>query len=191
MTAFDNCRTLEAKAITRLLPWLEKHHGPSLLTGNGTLGPLLQKTVGDLLFRDARTGRLQAVELKAEAKWTGNLFLELWSNRNLNNRDEHALLGSTPGWLVTLRADWLFYYFEDVDRLVVLDVFALKQWAFGTQDGDGRLWAFRVAVQAKRQQANDTVGHLVPVTKLCDELDGRAKVIDLQAAAKAAECVPA
>ncbi len=73
-----------------------------------------------------------AVEIKIEQAWTGNLFLETWSKRNLEDKASHAELGSAPGWLLKTRADLLLYYFLDTDDLVTLPVFRLKQWAFGS-----------------------------------------------------------
>jgi hypothetical protein len=167
MNAFDGARMVEARAMLRLRPFIEEQSdGRFVVTDKGRLAPMLQQVVGDVLFNARRDGRLYAVELKAEARQTGNLFLETWSNRNLENRDSHAQRGSNPGWLYKLRADLLFYYFLDTDKLFVMDVFALKRWAFGGGRQEGRLHQYREVRQGKYEQANDTWGRLVPISTL-------------------------
>lgn len=74
MNAFETARGVEAQANAVLLPYLQEVSGGRLvLTNKGTLSKWLQESVGDaLLMRDER---LYAVELKAERRHTGNLFL--------------------------------------------------------------------------------------------------------------------
>jgi hypothetical protein len=55
-----------------------------------------------------------SVEIKAQR---GNLFLEVWSNKNLDDRGSHIERGSTPGWLITCRADVLGFHFIDADTI--------------------------------------------------------------------------
>lgn len=180
MNAFNDARTVEARAMTRILPFLEEQSGGRfVLTEKGRLAPLLQQIVGDVLFNARTNGRCYAVEVKAEARWTGNLFLEVWSNRNLNDRDNHARLGSNPGWMFKLQSDLLFYYFCDVDRLIVLDMFALKRWAFGFNGREPRIQEFRFVQQGKRTQPNDTCGYLVPVNILRVELETPVRVLNV------------
>jgi hypothetical protein len=103
------------------LPYLEERafKGRIVSTARGTLARTLQQDFGDhLLNTDDRT--VWAVEIKVEQAWTGNLFLETWSNRNLESKATHAELGSTPGWLIKTRADMLLYYFLDGDNLVTV-----------------------------------------------------------------------
>lgn len=193
MTAFDDARTVEARSLLALRPFLEETQGSFVLTGKGHLARHLQDTIGDLLLND-RQGRVWAVEMKAEQKWTGNLFLETWSNRNLEDQANHAYCGSKPGWLYHTQADLLFYHFLDVDRLVILNVFALKRWAFrdprqqlsevnsrGERRGlHGRVYDFEVKKQGKYQQLNDTWGSLVPVSALTKELKPAPKVLSVR-----------
>ena len=62
----------------------------------------LQRSFGDFFINlDADTVR--SLEIKVARHWTGNLFLETWSNLNLEDREAHAEHGSTPGWMVTSR----------------------------------------------------------------------------------------
>lgn len=171
MNAFDMARTVEARALARLLPFVdEQSNGHYVLTDKGRLAPLLQQVVGDVMFND-RKSRVWALELKAEQRHTGNLFLETWSNRNLDDPASHAMRGSNSGWLWKLQADLLFYYFLDADKLYVADVFALKRWAFGHDGAKGRLYDFPEHRQARYEQANDTHGRLVPVSVLRAEME--------------------
>lgn len=172
MNGFDRARTVEARAMTRLLPFLEEQSGGRfVITDKGRLAPYLQQVVGDALFNSRKNGALFSVEIKAEQRHTGNLFLETWSNRNLECRDSHAMRGGNPGWLYKLRADLLFYYFLDADRLYVFDYFALKRWAFGSGPDAGRIWEYPERRQGAYEQANDTRGRLVPIADLREQLE--------------------
>lgn len=171
MNAFDSARGVEARAMTVLLPYLQEvSEGRLVLTSKGTLARWLQESVGDALLM---TGdEVKAVELKAEQKSTGNVFLETWSNRNLERRADHAERGQNPGWLTKIRADLLLYYFIDRDWLYSFDVFELKRWFYGQGDGSG-VWGsgrFRERCQRRYTQANDTWGVVVPLRTLHEEL---------------------
>lgn len=171
MNAFDLARGVEAQAMVRLLPFVEERaqSGRYVVTDKGRLAPFLQEIVGDVIFND-KQDRMWSIEIKAERRFTGNLFLETWSNRNLENPDSHARRGSNVGWLAKLQADLLFYYFLDVDRLFIGQVFALKRWAFGHGKVEGRLYDYKEVTQAKYAQLNDTVGRLVSIADLCREM---------------------
>jgi hypothetical protein len=181
MNAFDAGRMVEARAMARILPFLEEQsNGRLVLTDKGRLAPFLQQIIGDVLFNARGDGRMYAVEVKSETRWTGNLFLEVWSNRNLEKRENHARLGSNPGWLFKLQSDLLFYYFCDVDRLLVIDLFSLKRWAFGGGGRAPRLYGYRMAEQKLRDQPNDTWGYLVPVAVLRVELEVPMRELNVQ-----------
>lgn len=171
MNGFEQARTIEARAMVRLLPFLmEQSDGRFVLTDKGTLAPLLQQSVGDAIFNSREDGRLFSVEIKAEQRWTGNLFLETWSNLTTDDRQQHANRGTNPGWLVKMRADLLFYYFLDVDRLFVIDMFKLKRWAFGFTGQSGRIYLHREVAQGRYDQLNRTMGRVVPIEVLRREL---------------------
>jgi hypothetical protein len=128
------------------------------------LATTLQRDFGDFLVNtDDRT--IWAVETKVEQAWTGNLFLETWSNRNLDDTASHAELGSAPGWLLKTRADPLLYDFLDTDGLVTLPLFRLKQWAFGSGE-EGGICRWPEKRQGRYGQANDSWGRCVPVDVL-------------------------
>lgn len=172
MSGFRQAQMVEAEAMVRLRPWLREYaeNGQYVVTSKGTLAPFIQEIIGDMAFNRRGDERLYSVELKAERKWTGNLFLETWSNKNLECRSSHAERGSNYGWLFKLRADLLFYYFLDTDRLYIFDFFRLKQWAFGRSGAAGRIYDFPEKGQGRYQQLNDTHGRIVPLDVLHREV---------------------
>lgn len=172
MDAFARACSVETRGRSVLEPFLlAKADGRFVLFDKGPMAKALQETVGDGVFSIAGD-REYFVEIKTEQKHTGNLFLETWSNRNLKDRDNHAALGSNPGWLMKLRADLLLYYFLDNDHLYVFDLFKLKRWAFvqpGQSGHDGRVYDYREVEQGTHLQRNDTRGRIVPISDLAVE----------------------
>jgi hypothetical protein len=138
----------------------------------------LQKSFGDFFIStDAETVR--SLEIKVERQWTGNLFLETWSNRNLDDQHAHFEHGSTPGWLVTSRADLLLFYFLDTDDLVTVPLLRLKRWAFGSGP-QGGVYAWPELKQGRYAQRNDSWGRTVPVDHLEREVGAkRTQVLQL------------
>jgi hypothetical protein len=169
MGAFDNARLVEARGMAILGPFLdETADGRLVLLTKGPLARALQETVGDAIFQ-ATDGRAWSVEIKVEQIHTGNLFLESWSNRNLEDRARHVAVGSNPGWLAKLRSDLLLYYFLDADRLYAFDLFKLKRWAFD----EWAITKFPEKQQRSREQMNDTRGWCVPLVVLAREVGYR------------------
>ena len=165
MNAFEDARSVEARGLVRILPLLEYRYERYVITDKGPLAPVLQKMVGDIIV-NRQQGDMRSIELKTEEYSSKNLFLETWSNRNLDSRQQHADRGSTPGWFLTQRADLLLYQFLENDHLYVFDFFKLKQWAFVNR----RLFDFKEVPQSKRVQKNDTWGRLVPLAILKREV---------------------
>jgi hypothetical protein len=163
MNAYASANLVEHRGLAMLIPFLEEraYKGRVVSTARGALAKTLQTNFGDLLMNtDAET--VWAIEVKVEQVWTGNLFLETWSNRNLDDKASHAERGCNPGWLLSTRADLLLNYFLDTDELVVVPVFRLKRWAFGSGE-DGGIYAWPEKRQGRYLQANDTWGRCVPV----------------------------
>lgn len=170
MNAYDAGRKVEAQSMAVLHPFLDETQGRWVMTAKGALARYLQETTGDLIFNDAGN-RMWTVECKAEKEnKTGNLFLEVWSNRNLDRRDDNAKYGSNPGWMLKLRADLLFYHFIDTDDLYIINLFELQRWAFGYENVAGSIWDYPERRQGKYVQANDTWGRCVPISTLQHEL---------------------
>lgn len=173
--AIDATRAVEAEGMKVLQPrfieWSDE--GRYVLTNKGPLSRHLQSIVGDVVMN--HHGNVLGVEVKIEAedKWK-RLFLETWSNRNLDNRVSHAEHGVNRGWLDHCRADWLFYYFVKEDDLYIIDLFALKQWAFGTSEHPGRIYQHAERFQRKYNQPNKTYGRCVLISVLARELGEQA-----------------
>jgi hypothetical protein len=169
--AFQRSCLVEQRGMATLLPFLETRawRGQIIQVAKGPLARHFQKSFGDLLIATG-PGAVATVEVKAERRWTGNLFLELWSNKNLDDRASHIERGSTPGWLVTCRADVIGFHFLDVDTALFLPLFRLQQWAFGVDDRAARVFDFPERRQRRYVQRNDTWGRIVPIEVLAREI---------------------
>lgn len=135
-----------------------------LIIEGGPLALYLQQSCGDYHLRIH--GEIGTLELKTERKSTGNLFLEMFSNRNLEDPANHFRLGSTAGWLQTSRARWLAYTFLDQRLVHVCSMLALQRWAFRRE----RVWQYPFRRQGQYAQLNDTWGFCVPVKHLGQDL---------------------
>lgn len=146
MGAFQQASEIETIAKRELMPWLmmKCDHIEEVPPGL-----FLQKLAGDFIV--TQSAKRYGVELKAEQRHTGNLFLETWSNRP----------EMTFGWLWTSRADWLMYYFVDNAHLYILDMAALQRWA-----RDGAIYRYTEKPQARYDQLNYTYGRVVPINDI-------------------------
>ena len=119
----------------------------------------MQQVAGDVILNDAAE-KMWALEIKVEREQrTGNVFLETWSNKNLEDRQSYASRGSTMGWMYTEIADILMYYFLDTDYVYIFNFWKLKRWAFC---GDNpRIFDFPEKPQSRYSQLNDTWGRCV------------------------------
>lgn len=171
MNAFSNSRLVEARSLMILQPFLRERSqdGALVFIEKGPLAKSLQQTIGDAVMTD-KNGGFRSVEIKAERENRhGNLFLEIWSNRNLEDRVSHAKVGSNPGWMIKLRADLLLYHFINNDELYVIDFFRLKRWAFR----DRRIFSFPERGETQSSQRNDTWGRCVPIETLVREVGAK------------------
>lgn len=158
-SAFQGCLDIETQGMNVLLPYARKY-GEVLQHGSQEA----QKSLGDFSIKWTASGETSDVECKIEQKYTGNLFLETWSN----------LSRFTTGWMFHTQADRIWYYFLDKNQLFVLNVEMLKRWAFGEkpfneEDGNWQNGANLYdwpEVRCKRKQLNDSWGRLVPVEVL-------------------------
>lgn len=133
-------------------------------TDKGRIAMQLQATVGDVLYNPTRE-QVMSIEVKTELEASPNLFLETYSNADSDRLK--------AGWLETLDADWLFYYFVENDLLCTLDFQRLKAWAFRGKRADetaGRIYDFPEREQRKNQQLNKTRGRIVPIRVLESEV---------------------
>lgn len=180
MNAFEDGRLVEARALEMVLPFIGAvaMDGRYVVTDKGRLAPLLQLRAGDALFNSTK-GDVVGVEIKGEeTERTGNLFLEIWSNKHRWRQ----------GWLYHLQTDLLLYAFLDTRALYVVSFHRLREWAFTTPgmrgpDYPGRIWDYPEREQRKRMQLNDTWGRCVPISVLMKEVGMRRYLIPEAAAA--------
>ena len=173
MNAFHSARGIEQEAWRKLRPFLSARTDDRyVLIDKGPQAKRLQEEIGDVIANVGGNGRAVTIELKAEEKDTGNLFLETWSNRNLDNRLSHAERGSNMGWFFKTKADLLWYYFLQTDRLIICDLFTLKRILLAPVERKGRglepwpLLGWEEKRQNKYEQLNDTWGVCAPITAL-------------------------
>ena len=156
MNSFDEATMIERAGLDVLHPYACRFSDDGKLLVN--CDRETQKDLGD--FSVLIGGDRRWVECKIEQRFTGNLFLETWSNRQR----------FTPGWLHTSQADVLWYYFLDTERLYTVPMDFLKKWAFGYEDEVGQhranVYNFAEKPQSKRNQLNDTWGRIVPIANL-------------------------
>jgi hypothetical protein len=172
MNAFDKARGVEVEGMRDIVPFLRgrSFEGRFVLTDKGRLSEFLQRTVGDVLLNGAR-GNCWSVEVKCEASNEhGNFFLEEWSNCVWNSDAEHRF---RPGWMYTLDADILLYYFVRQKELYSILFGRLRRWAFlarGAAGNPGRLFDFPQKPQTKYDQRNVTRGRCVPIETVREEV---------------------
>lgn len=159
---YADCQSIGVEGCELVMQWLKSRgrvfDGRMVRTDKGRIALFLQKSVGDILYNtDPHT--VLSIEVKTERRSSPNLFLETWSNACPERKK--------PGWMVTLDADWLFYYFADSDDLCTVDFQRLKQWAFGE---DQRICNFPEKEQVSNRQLNRTMGRIVPICLLGKEV---------------------
>lgn len=168
--SYCDARQVEAKGMEALTPFLnEVSDGRFVILDKGPLAKVLQQTDGDAILQTRGNG-VWSVEIKVESRHTGNLFLESWSNKNLDSFENHVRIGSNPGWMLKLKSMLLLYYFLDVDKLYVINLFRLQQWAFGAEGRKPRVYSFPDVRQGRHVQLNDTHGWLVPLPVIHQEV---------------------
>ena len=81
MSAYTDACLVEQRGMAVLLPFLESRawRGQVIRVAKGPLARHFQRSFGDLLIATG-PGNVASVEIKAQRRWTGNLFLEVWSN---------------------------------------------------------------------------------------------------------------
>lgn len=148
-----------------LVPFLEEHsyNGRFVLCLKGRLAQAIQESIGDALFNSA-DGRVLSVECKADGTAYDRIFLETFSNKNLECPVSHAGRGSKAGWLFSQGADILLYHRLQFDELLAIPLFRLKQWAFGHEGAEPNIYRFQERKQRKFDQLNDTWGRCVDIS---------------------------
>jgi len=114
----------------------------------------------DLLWVGYRSNFMScSVEVKADSYSTGNLVLEVLSNKE----------SGVDGWLYKSQADYLFYNFVNEGDLYIFKLPDVRDW-FDSRKDDYRLISARTG---RGSGVYTTVSHLVPVSVLRENLGGR------------------
>jgi hypothetical protein len=166
LDSFKEAKIIGEQGVNALIPFLEQccYEGRFVITDKGRISEFLQKSVGDIIF-NCQNQKVWSIEVKTEQEnKTGNLYLETWSN----------LSRYTPGWMVTLNADILWYFFQKERLLYSVDFGKLKKWSFVQK----RIYQFPEKKQNSYVQKNDTWGRCVPIMVLKKEVGIKEIVID-------------
>ena len=160
------CFDIGRNGLLELLPLLntKAFGGRFVITNKGNISKFLQKTVGDIIF-NCINQETWSIEVKTEEENKyNNFYLETWSN----------LSRLTPGWMITLKADFLWYYFQDIKVLYSIQLPKLQDWAFRKR----RIYAFPEKKQTKTIQLNDTWGRCVAISIIQKEVGVRVYQIN-------------
>lgn len=168
MNQSDN---VERYAASWVFPYLQSRMGDDYAVMPVPENIQTQHRYGDKWLASSRQRRAIEVELKAEARHTGNLFIETWSD----------VRNGVHGWLYHYADDArLAYAFNDNHFLYTCSIGELRRWAHGEGFEESiRLYDFREVEQGKYEQRNITVGRLVPVEIFLCEVSG-ARVHEVQ-----------
>jgi hypothetical protein len=138
----------EEKGKQRMLPMIQAkcHQYQEITDIEG------QHDLGDMKCQ-LLDGRWINVELKTEEKWTGNLFIERWSNKPTGK----------VGWAWNLKQrDIILYFFLDSGNGYILSAKKLERYI-----ADGHIASARYVKQHKNKwQKNETWGYLGKITDL-------------------------
>ena len=141
MNSFKACSLVEADSFKYVVPLLQSWGTVTQFGPNDPRGDFLVVKKGGSKF---------SIEVKAEDKHTGNLFIEEWSNRT----------SKRLGWLNTLTTDFLIYGFLDNETFYCMRFETLKTWM------DKNRHTMTLTEQTQHYQDNDTWGYLVNVERL-------------------------
>ncbi|MFC4236127.1 hypothetical protein ACFOY8_12940 [Thalassospira xianhensis] len=176
MSAFHANSRFESDFTARLIPAIkpllaEHNLGLTVMGRAGEavkhgLDKSLQQEVGDFIVTNEATGSIvHNVDLKVERRTSFNLFFETFSNATLN--PEKVRLG----WGAMLKADRLWYAFDDINMIAVIDLHKLREWLNEKVDrGRPRFTTLREVCQSAHKQQNITMGRLVPFSSIPVEI---------------------
>lgn len=149
-------REAEEAGIQLVMPLLETWKKPGTAIGDTKKAlnrVVWQRTIGDL-FLTNRKDQFLGIEVKTEYRYTGNLFIETWSNYAPGQWQR-------SGWIFTLCADWIFFVFLERHLTFLANLPRLKKWCLD----EGNLYRFSERMP-QREQTNRTIGCPVPLAVL-------------------------
>jgi hypothetical protein len=154
MNSFERGCKVEKNGMDVLLPFIisRAYQGRVVpLFGNAQNKELQQ--YGDILM-NTESDKYITIDLKIENRFTGNFFIETWSNKSRFNQ----------GWVYKCKSDRIFYYFLDKPEIFYsIFVEKFKAWLFESVGNKPRLFSFIEAKQSKYDQMNDTWGVIIPI----------------------------
>lgn len=148
--AFYTSSEVERVSLSQVIPYLRLKTPPVLVN-------LVKFIPPDIDPAEIPDGFLESnpkhtIEFKAEQEYTGNFFMESWSN----------LITRRKGWSHTCMAIDMYYNFLDTDSLYKLDWQLFKPWYIENRP------KYTPTDQKKVKQNNHTTGILVPIILLQD-----------------------
>ena len=148
MSSFSTCQKTEQDSKRALVPVVIKRFNtsPSEIPEN-----YRAQEGGDWFVRND-FGQVVSIELKSEHRYTGNIFLEIWSNFNTQRK----------GWFLTSHANEIWYHFLDTNMLYIVGLEKLRQWVLQGE----RILGSKEVDQKKHSQRNLTKGRLMPCRDL-------------------------
>jgi hypothetical protein len=132
----DECLRQEREAKERLLPFLRTHADGGMVIDIAARNPLglhIQKQWGTDYFLQYR-GQPVTFESKSDRNYTGRIPIECWSNF-VTDYSTYLKYAHSPGWLLKSQAMILGYHWYLEDKLAIVDMFKLQQWAFAPSHG--------------------------------------------------------
>ncbi len=152
----DDAVRVADQAAREIEAWL-RSRPQTVALENVEADPDYQRVDVDLVWTTQK-GRYR-VEIKGD-RWhkTGNFFFETWSNFEKQ----------TPGCFLYTEADLLFYYFIEPRHLHILPMPATREWFLPRLDS----FPERSTQTPIGDEFYTTVGRLVPIQRVIDEVPG-------------------
>lgn len=134
----------------------------------------LQKGVGDfLLFRADTHTYVRSIDLKVERDSSPNLFFETWSNYSMDPGKW------TLGWGHVIKADRIWFAFEDAGIIAVICLKKMRAWLVGKNDRKRpRSTDYREVEQQRHPQANLSRGLLIPFKDIPVDVWSHSMIIE-------------
>jgi hypothetical protein len=133
----------------------------------------LQKECGDfILYRVADGKYAFTIDLKVEKQTRRNMFFETFSNYSMDPGR------CKLGWGFQIRADRIWYAFDDTGIVAIIDLGKLRIWLTEMDGRNPRSARFRETHQKKHSQANMTRGLLIPFEEIPGAVWSRCFIIE-------------
>ncbi|MBI2107280.1 hypothetical protein HYT57_04830 [Candidatus Woesearchaeota archaeon] len=119
------------------------------------------------IYKKRNSNLMISVEVKTDRYTTGNFWLETLSNEKFG----------TPGCFIKSEAKYLFYYFTGWDSMYIIPLKKARLWFLGNFS------RFKESTTTTKDENGDykhtTVGRLVPISVMVDEVKGIKLVKDV------------